>query len=97
MIQSVGSGIVIEVRVIPRAGRSELAGVRGDSLLVRLEAAPVDGAANAALTGLLAAALGVPKRAVTIVAENARDRNACASSASTPRRPRRVSRGPPAR
>jgi uncharacterized protein (TIGR00251 family) len=68
VIQSVGSAIVIDVRVIPRAGKSELAGVRGDRLLVRLQAPPVDGAANAALIDFVAAALDVPKRAVTIVA-----------------------------
>jgi len=35
-------------------------------LLVRLNAAPVDGAANAELIEVLADALGVPKRAVSI-------------------------------
>jgi uncharacterized protein (TIGR00251 family) len=68
VIHSTAHGIVIDVRVIPRARRSELAGVRGDRLLVRLNAPPVDGAANAELTGLLAAALDVPTRDVTIVA-----------------------------
>ncbi len=55
------------VRVIPRAGRSAIAGLRGEALLVRLNAAPVDGAANAELIGLLASVLDVPKRAVAIV------------------------------
>jgi uncharacterized protein (TIGR00251 family) len=59
---------VIDVRVIPRAGKSGIAGMRGDSLLVRLNAPPVDGAANAELTEVLADALDVPKRAVSIVA-----------------------------
>jgi uncharacterized protein (TIGR00251 family) len=58
---------IIEVRVIPRAGRSGVAGRRGDALLVRLNASPVDGAANAELIEVLAEALGVPKRAVSIV------------------------------
>ena len=68
MIQFIGDGIVVDIRVIPRAGRSGLAGVRGDRLLVRLNAPPVDGAANLELIDVLAAALGVPKRALTIVA-----------------------------
>lgn len=42
--------------------------MRGDALLVRLNAAPVDGAANAELIEVLADALKVPKRAVSIVA-----------------------------
>jgi uncharacterized protein (TIGR00251 family) len=59
---------VINIRVIPRAGRSGIAGMRGDAVLVRLNAAPVDGAANAELIEVLADALEVPKRAVSIVA-----------------------------
>ena len=61
------SSTIIDVRVIPRAGKSGIAGMRGDSLLVRLNAPPVDGAANAELIEVLADAFGVPKRAVSIV------------------------------
>ena len=56
------------VRVIPRAGRSAVSGTRGDAVLVRLTAAPVDGAANAELIEVLADALDVPRRAITIAA-----------------------------
>lgn len=42
--------------------------MRGDALLVRLNAAPVDGAANAELIEVLADALDVPKRAIVIIA-----------------------------
>ena len=41
--------------------------MRDGALLVRLAAAPVDGAANAELIDLIARALHVPKRDVTIV------------------------------
>ena len=41
--------------------------MRGGAVLVRLHAAPVDGAANAELIEILADALSVPKRAVSIV------------------------------
>lgn len=68
MITSTPRGVVITVRVIPRAGRSGVAGTRGGALLVRLAAPPVEGAANAELIEVMAAVLGVPKRAVTIVA-----------------------------
>ncbi len=67
-IQSTPEGILINVRVIPRAGRSCLDGTRGDALLARLQAPPVDGKANEELIGLIAAALEVPARAVSIVA-----------------------------
>jgi uncharacterized protein len=66
MIAAVRDGVVISVRVIPRAGRSEIAGVREGALLVRLNAPPVDGAANAELIEVLAEALAVPKRDVSI-------------------------------
>ena len=61
-------GIVIDVRVIPRAGRSGVAGLRNGAVLVRLNAGPVDGAANAELIEVLAKALGVARRDVEIVA-----------------------------
>ena len=64
----VPGGVILSVRVIPRAGRSGLAGTRDGALLVRLTAPPVEGAANAALVEVLAKALRVPKRQVTIVA-----------------------------
>jgi uncharacterized protein len=73
MISSSASGVVISVRVIPRANRSTIDGTRGNALLVRLKAPPVDGAANAELIRVMAAALDVPARSVSIVSgEHAR-------------------------
>ncbi len=66
-IEAIADGITLHVHVVPRAGRSGVAGERGEALLVRLHAAPVDGAANAELIALIAAALAVPKHTVTIV------------------------------
>jgi uncharacterized protein len=59
--------VIVDVHVIPRARTSGIAGTRGEALLVRLNAPPVDGAANSELIGLLAAALGLSKREVSIV------------------------------
>ena len=55
-----------DVRVIPRAKKTERAGVRDDAVVVRLAAPPVDGAANDALIEFLASALGVRRSAVEI-------------------------------
>jgi uncharacterized protein (TIGR00251 family) len=66
MLSRAQDGVRITVRVVPRSGRSGLAGTRDGAVLVRLNAAPVDGAANAELIELIADALGVPKRAVSI-------------------------------
>ena len=57
----------LAVRVIPRARRTEIAGRRGDALLVRLAAPPVDGAANEALLAFLSDRLGVPRRRIALV------------------------------
>jgi uncharacterized protein len=54
--------------VIPRARKSEIAGVRDGALLVRVAAPPVDSAANLALIELLAATVNVPRRAIRISA-----------------------------
>lgn len=59
---------LLRVRVQPRASRAGIAGWRPDGALgVRVTAAPVDGAANAAVGALLAEALGVRASAVEIV------------------------------
>lgn len=67
MTQQDGS-LLIAVRVAPRAAREAIAGVHDGALKVSLTAPPVEGAANAALIKLLSKRLGVPKRAVRIVA-----------------------------
>ena len=67
MITEVEGGVVLEIRVVPRAGRSGIAGTRDGALLVRLAAAPVDGAANAELVSVVAEAFGVARRQVAIV------------------------------
>ena len=56
-----------EVRVQPRASRNEFAGTKEGILRVRLQAPPVDGAANEALVAFIADELGVPRRSVRIV------------------------------
>ncbi len=67
-VQQRTGGVRFAVRVQPRASRSELAGVHGEALKVRLSAPPVDGAANEALVIFLADLFAVARRAVRIVA-----------------------------
>lgn len=68
VIHPTDGGVLLDVRVVPRAGRSGIAGTRDGALLVRLNAPPVDGAANEELIDAMAKVFGVPKRAVTLVA-----------------------------
>ena len=68
-------GASLKIRVIPRASRTEWGGKRGDALVVRLQAPPVEGAANEALLKFLAKELGVRAGALEIVSgERARDK-----------------------
>jgi uncharacterized protein len=67
MVVETADGAIIDVKVIPRAGRTALAGTRDNAVLVRLAAAPVDGAANAELLTLLSRLLDIPKRRLTLV------------------------------
>ena len=53
--------------MIPRAGKSGIAGTRDGALLIRLNAPPVEGAANSELIQVISDALGVPKRSISIV------------------------------
>jgi uncharacterized protein (TIGR00251 family) len=66
-VRASDAGVRFAVRVQPRASRSEIVGVHGDAMKVRLSAPPVDGAANEALVELIANVLGVGRRAVRIV------------------------------
>ena len=57
----------LRVRVIPRAGKNEIAGERNGALLVRVTAPPEGGKANAAVCRLIAKALGVPPSRVAVM------------------------------
>ena len=61
-----GDDLVLEVRVQPRAARSEFSGPFGERFRIRLQAPPVDGRANAALIDFLADAFDVPRARVGI-------------------------------
>ena len=67
MIRDIPCGVEITIRVIPRARKSEIAGIRADAVLIRLAAPPVDGAANAALVEFLGRRLDLPARSIRIV------------------------------
>jgi uncharacterized protein len=58
--------VLLHLRVIPRARRTEVSGRRGDAILVRLAAPPVDGAANDALIAFLAERLEIPRRQIAL-------------------------------
>ena len=61
-----GGEVRLAVYVQPRAARTELAGLHGGALKVRVAAPPAEGAANEALCAFLAGRLGLPRSHVRI-------------------------------
>ncbi|MEP6946532.1 MAG: DUF167 domain-containing protein [Acidobacteriota bacterium] len=59
--------LIFNVRVIPRASKSEFVGELDGALKVRIASPPVDGAANAELVRLLAKKLGVSRGDISII------------------------------
>jgi uncharacterized protein (TIGR00251 family) len=60
-------GILLLLHVQPRASKTEIAGIHGDRLKVRLAAPPVDGEANLELVAYLSRRLAVPKSRIHIL------------------------------
>ena len=66
----------LDIRVIPRASRTKIDGMRAGRLMLRVTAPPVDDAANDAVITAMARALSVPRSAVQIAAgQRSRDKS----------------------
>lgn len=66
--QQIADGWIVSMHIQPGAKKTEVVGLHGDALKIRLAAPPVDGKANAALCAFVAECLDVPKRHVEVVA-----------------------------
>jgi len=64
--RQVGETITLTLHIQPGAKRTEIAGLHGDALKIRLSAPPIDGAANEALLKLIADIFNVPVRQVEL-------------------------------
>ena len=62
-----GDGVLLSVKLQPRASSSEIGDPMGDELRVRVTAPPVDAAANEALVKLLAKALACARHQVELI------------------------------
>ncbi len=58
--------VTLTLHIQPGAKKTEIAGLHGDALKIRLSAPPVDGKANEALVKFVAEALKLPKSAVNL-------------------------------
>lgn len=62
-----GGTVTLRIHAQPGAKRTEIAGLHGDALKVRVAAPALEDRANEALVAFLAATFAVPKRAVILV------------------------------
>ena len=60
-------GVTLRLHIQPGAKKTEVVGLHGEALKIRLAAPPVDGKANACLIAFLADQLGVAKAAVNLL------------------------------
>lgn len=68
-VNSGTSGVVLAVRVIPRAKKNTVDGIMADGTLkIRLAAPPVEGKANQALVRFLVEILDIPASQIKIIA-----------------------------
>lgn len=61
-----GEVVSLTLHIQPGAKRSEIAGLHGEALKIRLAAPPVEGRANEALLKFIAELFGVPVRQVEL-------------------------------
>jgi len=63
-----GSSVqLLKVHVLPNARKTEIVGMHGEALKIKIKAVPEDGKANAELCAFLAGELGVTKSKVHVV------------------------------
>ncbi len=66
-LQASADGVILTLHIQPGAKRTEVVGLHGDALKIRLAAPPVDGKANEALIAFIAEAVGITRAEVSLV------------------------------
>ena len=59
--------LIVAVRIVFRASKSEIVGEHAGALKIRISSAPIDGAANKELIKLLSKTLSVSRTAIEII------------------------------
>jgi len=66
-IQNHPKGITFKIYVQPRSSKTDVVGIHGDALKIKLTAPPVDNAANKMCVKFLARCLDLPKSSIEIM------------------------------
>jgi uncharacterized protein len=66
-LKTQGDGVVLSIKVQPRASKNEIGEAMGAELKVKVTAPPVDSAANEAVLRLLADVLDCPRGSVQLI------------------------------
>lgn len=69
-LKAQGDGVVLSIKVQPRASKNEIGEAMGAELKVKVTAPPVDSAANEAVLRLLADVLDCPRGSVQLIRGN---------------------------
>jgi uncharacterized protein len=82
----IGDDLELRIHAVPGAKRTEVVGLHGESLKVKLRARAVEGAANSALTEFLAGELQVPRgRCVLVSGDKGREKRVLVERPPRPR------------
>lgn len=66
-LKAAGDSCILSVHTQPGAAKSALAGEHGEALKIRIQARPVEGAANLALLAFLGKQFGIPKSSLELI------------------------------
>ena len=66
-LEQVSAGVILSVRLLPRASCNQIAGLHEDFLKIKLTSPPVDGAANNACCVFLAKVFKVSRSSIDLV------------------------------
>ena len=70
ILRVIDDGVELNVLVVPRSSRCEIAGIHNNALRIKLTSPPVDNEANVQCCSFIAKQLGIAKRQVLIIRGN---------------------------
>lgn len=83
MLTQTEAGIILSVKVIPKASKEQIVGKEGEELKIKVTAPPEKGEANRAVIRLLAKHLELPQREIVLIyGETSRHKRFCITGKS---------------